>query len=155
MRAIQPPNDLDKERGYKNMTRDKKKKDAPGPLSVPVGTKRTLFAKEFSAISFMSREQVPSNRRFTALSVRDLPAVREFRDVLKEISSNPEINPYEIAGELDLSSEEAKEIVGKRRVFATSLRRVLREMLEEYKLQDKLMITSSDRGTRFFFVGKS
>ena len=137
------------------MTRDKKKKDAPGPLSVPVGTKRTLFAKNFAAISFMSREQVPSNRRFTARSVRDLPSVREFREVLKEVATNPEINPYEIAGELDLSSEEAKEIVGKRRVFATSLRRVLREMLEEYKLQDKLMITSSDRGTRFFFVGKS
>jgi hypothetical protein len=140
------------------MTRDAKKKDkTTGPLSIPQTPARSasLFQRNFDAISFLSRDKVPSNRRFSARSVRDIPAVRQFRDVLKEISENPDINPYEIAGELDLSSTAAREIVGTRRVFATSLRRVLREMLEEFHLTDKLQITSSDKGSRFFFVGKS
>lgn len=138
------------------MKGNKKQSKDSGPLPLHTHSHTPEpFGRKFEAIKFISRSEIPSNRRFNARNIRDIPSVREFREVLKTVSENKQINPYEIAGELDLTSPEAREIIGSRNVFPTSLRRVLRELLEEYKLTDKLMITSVDKGTRFFFVGKS
>jgi hypothetical protein len=109
----------------------------------------------FRSIRPIQRSEVPlaPSRGGRASVLRNLQVVKDFNEMLKFIVTLG-VSPYEVVGEIDITSEDVQKEVKKRKSFTGTFRTLLRSCVKQSGLQSQIDIVERDHGKRFFVVGK-
>ena len=114
--------------------------------------KNAVQALNFRTIKPIERTEIPIGRgRDRGLS--NLTVVKEFNALL-DLVVKEGINPYEVAGEIDMNTVEIKMQKSLRKSFTQTFRGILRTAIEEKGLKGKINIMEFNHGEKFFIIGQ-
>lgn len=118
----------------------------------PINVVRTM---NFRTIRPITRADMPVTKgRGQKATMLQLQVVRDFAELLDQVNSKG-LNPCEIAGELDVNTEDVLAEREKRKSFVQSFRKLLRSLVKQHGLSKQVDVIEFDKGARFFVVGRA
>lgn len=110
---------------------------------------------DFKMIRPISRNEIPLGRgKGRGYGLRSMIVIREFEVLLDHIVRSG-LNPYEVVGEIDTTIPEIRIEKDRRKSFTQSFRVLLRDLVRERGLSDKIDVMEFNKGEKFFIVGKT
>jgi hypothetical protein len=125
------------------------------PLLQSMPSQEENMLPNFETIRPIRRSEIPLTRgRGNNKGLRGLQIVREFA-MLLTIAKERGINPYEIAAEIDMTGEEVKQEMTRRKSFNQSFRTLLRAIVKQHEMENVLDVIEYNRGKQYFIVGRA
>lgn len=125
-------------------------------MSTNVRAVNIVKTLRLSTIKAILKDEIPISRgRHRGSSMRELKVVKEFEELLDQVSKQHGSGPYEIYGELNMKGPEIEAERTKRKSFPQSFRKLLRQSVKARGLGKEIEVVEYNRGERFFVVGKA
>lgn len=105
----------------------------------------------FSSLRRISKEDVPVRQYHHRSALGDLLVMKELNTSLSACEQGG-INPYEIAGEIDMNSPDIQKVSEGRKRFFQSLRGAIKHAIHVHNLSGKVDVVA--RGNRLFVIGR-
>lgn len=113
-----------------------------------------LTTMTFKTIRPIQKSEIPLSRGRGKATMHELQVVKDFNELLNQVAVRG-LNPCEIAGEILLNGPEVEAERKKRKSFAQSFRKLLRQSVKDHGLYKQIDVIEFDKGARFFVVGRS